>query len=143
VPGNKGPVARQRPLLQQVGVTCLLLLLLCNTAIAEFVDQGVVHTVYLWLKKPADTEHRQQLLTATERLRTIPGVLQIRFGEAIASDRAIVDDSFDVGIYFYFSDVAAMNDYLVHPLHRKVVEQDIKPVVERIVVHDFHDTQIR
>ena len=121
----------------------LLLLLVCNTAAAEFTDRGVVHTVYLWLKNPGNQQERERLLIATDRLRTIPGVREIRFGEVIESSRNIVDDSFDVGIYFYFSDVAAMNQYLVHPLHREVVEQDIKPVVERIVVHDFRDTKTR
>jgi hypothetical protein len=114
------------------------MLLLGNTAVAEFTDRGVVHTVYLWLKDSGNQQHRSRLLTATERLSAIPGVQEIRYGEVIDSDRAIVDDSFDVGIYFYFSDVAAMKRYLVHPLHKQVVEQDINPLVERIVVHDFH-----
>lgn len=134
----KGRVARERPLLCQGMVLLLLMLLLSNTAVAESAARGVVHTVYLWLQDPGNQQHRNQLLTATERLSAIPGVLELRYGEVIESDRAIVDDSFDVGIYFYFSDVAAMKRYLVHPLHRQVVEQDINPLVERIVVHDFH-----
>jgi hypothetical protein len=124
-------------------VLLLLMPLLGNTAIAEFADRGVVHTVFLWLKDPGNQQHRSRLLAATDRLVAIPGVLQIRYGEVIESDRTIVDDSFDVGIYFYFSDVAAMNRYLVHPLHKQVVEQDINPLVERIVVHDFHDAGSR
>lgn len=136
-------VARERPLLCQGMVLLLLMLLFGNTAIAEPVARGVVHTVYLWLKEPGNQQHRSQLFSATERLRAIPGVLEIRYGEVIESDRSIVDDSFDVGIYFYFSDVAAMHRYLVHPLHTQVVEQDINPLVERIVVHDFHDARSR
>ena len=111
----------------------VLMLLVSNTVFAEFSNEGVIHTVFLWLKKPG----------ASDRLRSIEGVLDIRFGEMIESNRDIVDDSFDVGIYFYFSDVAAMNLYLVHPLHQEIVEQDIKPLVERIVVHDFRHTVIR
>ena len=103
-------------------------------------EPGVVHTVFLWLKEPRNAQHRQQLLQASERLRVIPGVVDIRFGEAIESERDIVDDSFDIGIYFYFVDLAAMNAYLVHPVHQTVVQQQLKPLVERIVVHDFHDT---
>ena len=113
------------------------------TATADYGSKGVVHTVFLWLKKPGDGQHRRQLLFATDRLRTIPGVLDIRYGEMIESDREIVDDSFDIGIYFYFSDVPAMKRYLVHPLHQAIVEQDIKPLVKRMVVHDFQDTVIR
>lgn len=101
--------------------------------------EGVVHTVFLWLKQPGNVQHRRQLIMATGRLRDIPGVLEIRFGETIESERVIVDDSFDVGIYFYFADVAAMNRYLVHPLHTRIVNEDIKPLVSKIRAHDFYD----
>ena len=69
-------------------------------------------------------------------------VLDIRFGEMIESNRDVVDDSFDIGIYFYFNDIAAMNNDLVHPTHQAVLERDVKPLVERIVVYDFQHTAI-
>ena len=126
-----------------LSVFAVLLVVHGAAASAEVTNNGVVHTVFLWLKQSGNEEQRRQLLMATDRLRAIRGVREIRFGEAVASDRDIVDDSFDVGIYFYFSDVAAMNRYLLDPLHKRVVEQDIKPVIERIVVHDFQDAVIR
>ena len=125
-----------------LSVLCLLVvsvLQVGNSANADVSNRGVVHTVFLWLQQPSDAQHRQRLVSASDRLRSIPGVVDIRFGEVIESERDIVDDSFDVGIYFYFDDVAAMNAYLVHPLHKAVVEQEIKPLVKRIVVHDFYD----
>ena len=126
------------------GITLAVsMLLFSTTAIADYSNKGVVHTVFLWQKNPGDMQHRRQLLHATDRLRSIPGVIDIRFGEMIESDRDIVDDSFDIGIYIYFSDVTAMKRYLVHPLHQAIVEQDIKPLVERIVVHDFQDAILR
>jgi len=126
-----------------VTVIVVSLLLPGSAVNAEFSNKGVVHTVFLWLKQSGNEQHRRQIMLATDRLRAIPGVLDIRYGEAIASCRAIVDDSFDVGIYFYFRDVAAMNRYLVDPVHERVVEQDIRPIVERIVIHDFHDAVLR
>lgn len=125
-----------------IAITAVLAALAAPSACAEFSSRGVVHTVFLWLQQPGDEQHRRRLLSATNQLRTIPGVREIRFGEMIESDRAIVDDSFDVGIYFYFDDVGAMNAYLVHPLHKTVVEREIKPLVRRIVVHDFHDVVV-
>ncbi len=110
---------------------------------AELSRAGVVHSVFLWLKEPGNTQHRHQILRASRQLRTIPGVVDIRYGEAIISDRAIVDDSFDVGIYIYFSDRAAMNRYLVDPRHKRLVEHVLDPVVDRIVVYDFHDLVVR
>lgn len=121
---------------------CLLLLALilpAATVAAERARNGVVHTVYLWLQQPGHAQHRDQLLRATDRLRDIPGVLDIKFGEVISSDRDIVDDSFDVGIYFYFQDIEAMNAYLLHPVHQRTVREDISPLVKRILVHDFAD----
>ena len=118
-------------------------LLFSGSAFAGIENKGVIHTVFLWLKKPGDEQHRHRLLRATHRLRAIPGVLDIRFGEKIESDRDIVDDSFDIGITLYFSTTEAMNDYLVHPLHHAVVEQEIRPLVDRMVVYDFSDVSIR
>ncbi len=144
-------IVKQNQLLQHmktIGIYILVItlavsmLFASDTVIAEFSNKGVIHTVFLWLKQPGELRHRRQLLSATDRLGKIPGVVDVRMGEAIDSDRDIVDDSFDVGIYFYFSDVAAMKQYLVHPLHQTIVEQDIKPLVERIIVHDFHHTLI-
>ena len=131
----------------QVYLLCILVLVSLYTvrltnANGAGEQQGVVHTVFLWLKQPGNEAHREHLIKATERLRQIPGVLDIRFGEVISSDRAIVDDSFDVGIYFYFNDVESMNRYLVHPLHQKTVQEDIKPLVSEIRAHDFYDTRI-
>ena len=126
-----------------VAVLLASMLINYNPANAEFSSKGVIHTVFLWLKEPKNDQHRHQLLRASDQLRAIPGVVDIRYGETIASDRAIVDDSFHVGIYIYFSDVEAMNRYIVHPRHKRLVEQALKPIVDRIVVYDFHDVVIK
>ena len=127
-----------------IGVTLAFSALLFSGSVFTGIEnKGVVHAVFLWLKKPGDEQHRHRLLRATQRLRAIPGVLDIRFGEKIESDRDIVDDSFDIGITMYFSTIEAMNEYLVHPLHHAVVEQEIRPLVDRIVVFDFSHVSIR
>ena len=130
--------------MQMSSIVLILSMFLAGAAFAaETGNVGVIHTVFLWLKKPGDAQHRQKLLQATHRLRAIPGVLDIHFGETIESDRDIVDDSFDIGITMYFSTAEAMNEYLVHPLHQAVVEQEIRPLVDRIVVYDFSRVSIR
>lgn len=130
--------------MQICSIVLMFSMFLAGAAFATETDNvGVIHTVFLWLKKPGDEQHRQRLLQATHRLRAIPGVLDIRFGEKIESDREIVDDSFDIGITIYFSTIETMNDYLVHPLHHAVVEQEIRPLVDRIVVYDFSHASIR
>lgn len=133
-----------RLLIKAVGIMFMVSMLLASNAVfAGIENRGVIHSVFLWLKKPGDEQHRQRLLQATERLRAIPGVLDIHFGEKIESDRAIVDDSFDIGITMYFSNTEAMNEYLVHPLHQAIVVQEIRPLVERIVVYDYNRVSTR
>jgi hypothetical protein len=137
-------MSMNRILMKAVGIVFMFSLLFASNAVfAQIESEGVIHSVFLWLKKPGDEQHMQRLLHATHRLRAIPGVLDIHFGEKIESDRDIVDDSFDIGITMYFSSTEAMNEYLVHPLHHAVVEQEIRPLVDRIVVHDFSRVSIR
>jgi hypothetical protein len=116
------------------------LILVISAAHSANAEQGVVHIVLLWLKQGGNDQQREQLIEATRQLQRIPGVVTIRTGPVIASGRDIVDDSFDVGIYFYFDSVDDMQSYLEHPLHRQVVAEEIKPLVSRIRVHDFYDT---
>jgi hypothetical protein len=130
--------------MQMSSIVLMFSMFLAGAAFAAETDNGgVIHTVFLWQKEPGNEVHQRQLLLATNRLRAIPGVLDIHFGEKIESDRDIVDDSFDIGITMYFSDAEAMNEYLVHPLHRAIVEQEIRPLVDRIVVYDFSRMSIR
>ncbi len=115
------------------------LLVVILTGSASVQAQPVVHIVLLWLKQPGDSAQRQQLIQASQRLRQIPGIQRLQLGEAVTSERDIVDDSFDVALVFTFEDETAMKSYLIHPLHKKIVKQDIKPLVLRLRVHDFTD----
>ena len=58
-------------------------------------------------------------------------------GKVIESDRTIVDDSFDVGILVTVSDVKRLKEYLDHPIHQKVKQDVLLPLVEKVIVYDF------
>jgi hypothetical protein len=99
--------------------------------------EPVVHVVLVWLKKPGDPAGRDAIVRSSKSLRSIPGVVSVRAGRAIPSDREVVDSSYDVGLVVTFTDEAAMRAYGSHPVHQKVVEEVIKPHVERYRVYDF------
>ncbi|NNJ93613.1 MAG: Dabb family protein, partial [Halobacteria archaeon] len=65
------------------------------------------------------------------------GVLSLKSGSAITSERAIVDSSFDVALIVSFTNRSDMDDYLVHPLHVQLVKETLKPLVAKIRVFDF------
>jgi hypothetical protein len=100
-------------------------------------EHRVHHVVLCWLKEPGNSAQRKQLIKQTRLLRRIPGVRELRVGESIASDRAIVDDSFDIGIVMTFDNEADMNWYLQHPQHRWAVKEHILPLTRKILVYDF------
>ncbi len=99
----------------------------------------VVHVVLVWLKEPGNPEHRQRIIEISREFETIPGVIDVRAGEVVTSDRPIVDDSFDVGLYLTFSSVEAMKAYLADDRHQQALREVFRPLSERYIVYDFKD----
>ncbi len=102
-------------------------------------DAAVVHVVLVWLKEPGNLEHRQRIIEISREFETIPGVIDVSVGEVVPSDRPIVDDSFDVGLYLTFSSVEAMNTYLADDRHQQALREVFRPLSERYIVYDFQD----
>lgn len=100
-------------------------------------QNGLNHIVMIWLKDAGNTKHRQAVISASEQLRKIAGIKALRIGEALPSDRPIVDDSFDIGIYMLFTDQAAMKTYTNHPAHKAIVKNQVMPLAKKIVIYDF------
>ena len=69
----------------------------------------------------------------------IDGVIEVRAGEPLASDRPVVDDSFDVGITIRFASAEDMRAYLVDERHVRAVEEVLGPLTDRYRVYDFID----
>ena len=113
-------------------VACLILGLPAHAA-AEAVE----HIVIVWLQEPGNEEHRARIISESQVLREIPGVRGLRAGDMLPSQRPIVDSSFDVGLIVSLQDASAMAGYLSHPLHVRLVEETLKPLVARILVYDF------
>jgi hypothetical protein len=124
-------------------IPVVLIALAGCTAVSETpseTPQATVHHIVLcWLKEPGNAEHRRRIMDASLTFRDIPGVLDVRVGEVIESDRPIVDDSYDVAIMVSFAGTEKMGEYLVHPIHEKAKKEVLLPVVERIVVYDFRE----
>jgi hypothetical protein len=103
-------------------------------------EARVIHVVLVWLKEPGNPAHRQQIIEVTRAFDELPGVIAVRVGEAVPSDREIVDDSFDVGLYLTFANAADMRAYLADERHQAAVREVFMPLAERYIAYDFEDS---
>ena len=71
------------------------------------------------------------------KFESIPGVLEVRAGEVVKSDRPIVDSTYDVAIFLSYKSVDDMKAYLIHPDHKKAVKEVLRPLVKKVLVYDF------
>lgn len=99
--------------------------------------ETVVHVVFVWLKDPGNDEHADRIIRATHRLSDIPGVRAVKVGRVMHSERPIVEDGYDVGLYLEFDNREDMEAYLVHPIHQKAVNEVFKPLAARYLAYDF------
>ncbi|MBE7498807.1 MAG: Dabb family protein [Verrucomicrobiales bacterium] len=95
------------------------------------------HVVIFWTKPGLNNAVEDLLAGAEKYLRPIPGIRHFHVGRMVPSQRAVVDQSYQVGLVVGFDDKAAQDAYQVHPLHLEFVEQVFKRVCDRVVVYDF------
>ncbi|HEX9758333.1 MAG TPA: Dabb family protein [Nitrospiria bacterium] len=103
------------------------------------INGNIHHVVICWLKDPGNLEHRNKLVEGSQILSEIPGVLSMKAGSVLPSHRNIADSSFDVAIMVSFPNPEAMNSYLSHPHHKKLVKELVQPLTQKVLVYDFID----
>ena len=95
------------------------------------------HIVIFW-SKPEDPKAADKLVAGMNQyLKPIPGVLQFHVGKMVPSERAVVDQTYQVALNVVFPDKKTQDAYQVHPLHLEFIEKVFKPNCLRVVVYDF------
>jgi len=131
----------EKALMFKLFLPLLLALLLwpVGSVLASDAEPRLVHVVLVWLNEPGNKDHRAQIITATRGFSSIPGVEEVSVGEPVPSQRSVVDDSFDIGLYITFSSKEALEAYLVHPRHKTVQRSILHPLAKKAVIYDFWD----
>ena len=114
-----------------------LSLISCATIAPPAAHGTVDHVVLLWLKRPGNAADRQAIRAACADLRVLPGIKFLDSGTALASDRPIVDDSFDVGLTMRFDSVKSLRAYETDPRHLKQKTDVLIPLSKKILVYDI------
>ncbi|GLQ30197.1 Dabb family protein [Litoribrevibacter albus] len=103
----------------------------------EEMKGRVQHVVLIWFKSDVSEQYIKKVTDETKQLTHIPGVITVNAGQAIPSDRPMVDDSFDLGVTMTFDSVADMKAYVNHPEHKAFLKRYIMGKVEKLSIFDF------
>lgn len=95
----------------------------------------LVHTVYFWLKSDLTEEQRAAFAKGVDSLRGIGCAEAVYIGTPAATDRPVIDKSYDIGLTVVLADMAAHDAYQVDPIHTKFVEE-FGSYWERVVIYD-------
>jgi len=107
------------------------------TSVSAKENKKITHVVMVWLKQPGNQQQRTAFVKASEKLNDLPGIVSRHVGVVQASDRGIVDDTFDVAVTVTMESKAALQAYLNSPKHKKILKEEIKPLINRAVAYDF------
>ena len=100
-------------------------------------DLRVSHVVVVWLKEPGNAQMREQFVKASRALEAVPGVVSRHVSAVIPSERQKVDDTFDVAVTVTFENGQALKKYMQSQKHKNMLKNQLKPLVNRIVVYNF------
>jgi hypothetical protein len=95
------------------------------------------HIVIIWTEPTIPTAADELIAGANQYLKSIPGVLDFHVGRMATSERAIVDQTYQVALNLVFPDKKTQDAYQAHPRHIEFVERVFKRVCKRVVVYDF------
>ena len=96
----------------------------------------VEHIVLLKLKSDVTTEQIAELPGALLKMADeIPGIESMTAGTNNSPEGK--SQGYTYGFIVRFTDEAARDAYLPHPLHRKVAGEHIRPLVEDVLVFDY------
>ncbi len=120
-----------------LALTIVTITTLSCQVLFEPPTQRINHVVFCWLKEPGNKVQKAQLIQVSKSFKKIPGVLEVRAGEMVPSERKVVDSSYDVAIFLSFETEKDLQTYLDHPDHVAAVNQILKPLTSKILVYDF------
>ncbi|MDZ7317232.1 MAG: Dabb family protein [candidate division KSB1 bacterium] len=81
-----------------------------------------VHSVYFWLRRDLTPEQIRAFEEGLQSLLNIETVKQAFIGKPAATDRPIIDRTYDYGLIVVFDDAEGHERYQYHPVHDRFRE---------------------
>lgn len=94
-----------------------------------------VHVVNFYLKKRLSEAEVKQFEAGVSTLGSIDGLLIFNVGKPAATDRPVIDKSYDYCLLTAFADQAAHDHYQEVPVHLQFIDA-CKHLWEKVVIYD-------
>lgn len=101
-----------------------------------------VHTVFFWLWQTLDTEDRRRFEEGLDLLTRDPNVRDRRIGKPAATNRAVIDSSYDYGVVLRFDTLASHDAYQAGLAHQVFLET-CADLWSRVQVFDIDEMRIK
>ena len=103
-------------------------------------EMPFIHHVFFWLKDAKNDKDHAQLLAALKELGKIEHIKMAHIGSPSISefDKPVTDASYSFSVMLVFNSKAEEEKYLVHPLHKKFIDEN-KNLWSKVVVYDSVD----
>jgi Stress responsive A/B Barrel Domain len=96
-----------------------------------------IHVVYFWCKEGTSDSAKQEMIRySREEMPKVSSIVNVWAGRAVASDRDVVDSSYDVGLCVVFKDKAGHDLYQPHEIHQEFIRR-FKDHWAKVAVRDF------
>ena len=97
-----------------------------------------VHHVYFWLHNPSDNKDLDALTKGLKTLSAVEKINLFHIGKPADTNRDVIDVSYSLSLLMVFANRADQDNYQVHPIHLKFVE-DCKHLWSKVIVYDSVD----
>lgn len=95
-----------------------------------------VHTVFFWLRKGISAADRKAFDAGLKSLLAIETIRQGHVGKPAATDRPVIDRTYDRGLTVVFDSQADHDAYQADPIHLKFVKTCSKYWIQ-VRVYDY------
>ena len=119
-------------------------LLLLSSASASAFSSGlsehkqIQHVVLCWMAEGHSAEDVAAVKAGFQAFSSIPQIASLVIGDALPSERAIVDDSFHVGVVMEFETADDLEAFMVDRSHKQITTEVLAPLCPRAVVYDIY-----
>lgn len=95
----------------------------------------IEHIVLFRFKSDIEDAAKQRLIEELRGLEgRVPSIRSISSGLNFSTR----GDGYEAGLVIRFDDQAGLDSYQIHPDHVRVVQDCVKPVVEKVLAVDYH-----